>query len=171
MLLTGALVVIGLAGWAMGRARPKVDLVYLVFTIFAAVSAHSAIQYAFVDARLDQAVGDPRGDAPDALVIVIAAGEAAGLWLPFLLLPWAQGIVRFWAAVYVLGTAVVAAVYHYFPFDPIVIDKSLISPFGPPYLLAVLILLPLLMVGYVLGWMQAVGNPKDSDDFNIPISP
>jgi hypothetical protein len=171
MLLIGALVVIGVAGWAMGRARPKFELVYFVFMIFASVSAHSAIQYAFIDGRLDQAVGDPRGEAPDAILILIAAGEAIGLWLPFLLLPWAQGIVRFWGAVYAIATSVVAAVYYYFPFDPVILDKSLISGFGPPYLLTVIVLIPLLLIGYVLGWMQAMANPRGGDDFDLPIAP
>jgi hypothetical protein len=50
-------------------------------------------------------------------------------------------------------------------------DKSLISGFGPPYLLSVIILIPLLLIGYVLGWMQAMANPRGGDDFDLPIAP
>lgn len=171
-MLIGALVVIGVAGWGMARARPKYELVYFVFMIFASVSAHSAIQYAFIDGRLDGPLGDPRHPATSpAMLILIAAGEAIGLWVPFLLLPWAQMSVRVWGAIYAIATAVVAAVYYYFPFDPIIIDKSLISGFGPPYLLTVIVLMPVLAIGYVFGWMQAMGNPKGGDDFDLPIAP
>ena len=171
-MLIASLVVIGVAGWGMARARPKIELVMLVFAMFGAVSVHSAIQYAFVDARMDSVFGDPRTGGMAALLIPIAIAETTGLWLPFILIGWAQMSVRLWMAVYVIGTAMLAAVYYDVPFDPIIRSKSLISGFGPPYLLTVLIGIPLAAIGYAFGAMSAMNNQKDpDDDYEMPVAP
>jgi hypothetical protein len=63
----------------------------------------------------------------------------------------------------------VAAVFHYFPFDLPLISKDIISPFGPPYLVAVFACLPLAAVAYLLGWMKSVNEQADerADKTNI----
>ena len=143
------------SGWLLGRARPKLNLVWLALTLFAAVTAHSGMQSAFVDGRLDQVLGDPR-DGNHAIVVLIAAGEAVGLWLPFLLTPWAQFGARLGAALYALAAAALAASWFYFPFDLVIVNEEMISPFGPPYLLAAFACLPVAGVGYLIGWLKSV---------------
>ena len=98
MLKPIVLVVMGLTGWALGRTRPAVNFPFLALTLFAAVTAHSMMQSAFVEARLHEALGDPRNGANEAVVILIAAGEAAGLWVPFLAVPWTRFSARVWGS-------------------------------------------------------------------------
>jgi hypothetical protein len=154
MLKPIVLVVMGAAGWALGRSRPAVNLPFLALTLFAAVTAHSMMQSAFVEARLHEALGDPR-DGNEAVVILIAAGEAVGLWVPFLVVPWARFSARIWASLYAIAAATAAALYFYFPFDLLVIDEKLIAPEGPPYLLAAIGCLPVAAVGYLMGWLKS----------------
>ena len=155
MLTPIVVLVIAGAGWALGRVRGKVELVALIFTVFAAVTAHSGMQFAFIDGRLDQALGDPRDEAPAAVIVLIAAGEAVGLWLPFLVLPWTRIGARPWGALYALASATLAAVYFYFPFDLVVVSNELISGDGPPYLFAVIVCLPIAGIGYFFGLVKA----------------
>jgi hypothetical protein len=154
MLSPIALVVMGLTGWSLGRTRPAVNLPFLALTLFAAVTAHSTMQSAFVETRLHDAVGDPREDANAAVVVLIAAGEAAGLWVTFLLVPWTRFSARCWASLYMLGAATAAALAFYFPFDMVILDLDFISPDGPPYLLAAIACLPVAGVGYLMGWLR-----------------
>jgi hypothetical protein len=155
------LLAIGLAGWALARARPRVEVATAIMTVFAAIIAHSAMQYAFIDGRLDQVLGDPRTDADPIVVVLIAAGEAVGFWLPILVLPWAQFGARIWGALYALATAALAAVYFYFPFDLVVVSEELMAPDGPPYLLAAIICLPIAGIGYLLGRMSTLATPDE----------
>ena len=133
---------IAVSGWVFGRSRPTFNLPVLVLTLFAAITAHSALQWAFLEGRMDVVTGDPRRDAPQVVLLIIAAGEASGLWVPFLVLPWTTIRPRVSAAVYALAASTLAAVYHYFPFELVVIDASLIAPDGPPYLFAWFACLP-----------------------------
>ena len=156
MLKPIVLVVMGVTGWALGRTRPAVNLPFLALTLFAAVTAHSMMQSAFVETRLHDTVGDPRGDANQAVVILIAAGEAVGLWVPFLVVPWARFGARVWGSLYALGAATAAALAFYFPFDGYVIGEELrVAPDGPPYLLAAIACLPVAAVGYLMGWLRS----------------
>lgn len=156
------LLVVFAAGWALGRARPPVNLLVLALTMFAAVTAHSGMQAAFFEGRLHAAVGDPRGGAPEAVLVLIAAGEAVGLWVPFLVLPWTHLTARLWGSVYVLATATLAAATFYFPFDVAFFNDGLLMPDdGPPYLLAVLALLPIAAIGYLGGWMRSYNDRTD----------
>jgi hypothetical protein len=161
LLIPVALLAIVAAGWGLGRARAQVDLITIIFTVFAAVTAHSGMQFAFVDGRLDQALGDPRDGAPAAVIVLIAAGEAVGLWLPFLVLPWTRMGARAWGALYAVASATLAAAHYYFPFDLIVISNEVVSGFGPPYLLAVIVCLPIAGVGYLLGLARAYSKPEE----------
>jgi hypothetical protein len=143
----------GGAGWALARSRPRSEIPASIMTAFAAVTAHSALQWAFVDnPRLDSVLGDPR-EKGEGLVVLIAAGEAVGLWLPLLLIPWAQMASRVAAVLFVLAAVTMAALYFYFPFDPVVISKELIASDGPPYLFAVFVCAPVAAVGYLIGWL------------------
>jgi hypothetical protein len=155
MLKPIVLVVIAAAGWALGRTRPAVNLPFLALTLFAAVTAHSMMQAAFVEARLHDRLGDPRDGANEAVVVLIAAGEAVGLWVPFLAVPWVRFRARVWGSLYALGAATAAALYFYSPFDLVVINENLIAPEGPPYLLAAIACLPIAGVGYLMGWLRA----------------
>lgn len=155
MLKLIVLAAIGLSGWGLGRVRLVLQLPVLVLTFFAAVSVHSAIQWAFIDGpRLDSVVGDPRNGASDFAVVLIAAGEAAGLWVPFLILPWAQMKARVWAALYFLAACTIAAIAHYLPFDAVLFNSTTVSPDGPPYLLAPFACLPIGLAGFLFGWTQ-----------------
>src|SRR5687767_13807506 len=116
MLILIALLVIAAAGFAVGRMRPKVDVLMAVLAVFAALTAQSGLDMAFIEGGLDLILGDPRHTAPEAVVIPIAAGEAAGFWLAVVLVPWARFTARLWGGVYVLAAEVIAAIYHYFPF-------------------------------------------------------
>jgi len=149
------LVAILTAGWMVGRLRPQVNLFLLALTLFAAVSAHSAVQSVVFENRLHTTLGDPRHGAPAILVVPIAAGEAAGLWLPFLLIPWARMTARVWAALYALSAALAAALTFYFPFDGMAFDSEFFPSDGPPYLLAAFVCIPIAAVGYLAGWMKA----------------
>ena len=146
------LLVVLVAGWVLGRMRPPVDLGTFVFALFGSVTAHSAMQWAFLEGRLDGVVGDPRSEVPAAAVILIAAGEAIGLWLPFLLIPWARPKARIWVVLYALATVTLAAVYFYFPFDVGPLSAALTGADGPPYLFAAIACLPIAglicLVGY-----------------------
>lgn len=155
MLKPVVLLVLGLTGWALGRTRPALNLPMLALTLFAAVTAHSAMQSAFVETRLHQAMGDPREDASEFVVVLIAAGEAVGLWVPFLVVPWTRFSSRCWVSLYALSAATAAALVFYFPFDGVVFDGGLIAPDGPPYLLAAIACLPVAGVGYLMGWLKA----------------
>ena len=105
MLTAAVLLIIGATGWALGRVRPQVNVAMAVMAVFGAITAHSGLQWAFVDGRLHDALGDPRGAAPGVIVVLIAAGEALGLWLPILLIPWAQFAARVYGAIYALAAA------------------------------------------------------------------
>ena len=156
MLKPIVLIVLGASGWALGRTRPAVNLPWLALTLFTAVTAHSMMQSAFVETRLHDAVGDPRDNANEAVVLLIAAGEAVGLWVPFLAVPWTRFSARVWGSVYALGAATAAALAFYFPFDGYVIGEELrVAPDGPPYLLAAIVCLPVAGVGYLMGWLKS----------------
>lgn len=151
MLTPIALLVMVIAGWLLGRARPKFEVGALVLTVFAAITAHSGMQAAFFEGRLDQTLGDPREGANQAVIFLIAAGEAVGLWVPWLLLPWTRFAARLWGALYALAAATLAAAYFYAPFDLVVVDRGLILHDGPPYLLAAIVCVPIAGLGYLLG--------------------
>jgi hypothetical protein len=163
MVTLVALLGVAVAGWGLGRSRRDADVGMVIITVFAAVTAHSAMQFAFVDGRLDQVLGDPRRDAPAATVVLIAAGEAIGLWLPVALVPWARGTARCWGALYTLAAATVAAAYHYAPFDLVVVSDEFLSHDGPPYLLAVFACLPLAGVGFLAGRLKSLDDLMDSE--------
>ena len=165
--MISALVVIAIAvtGWALGRSRPRFNLVMVVFAMFGAVTAHSGFQWAFVDGRFHDVLGDPRQDASAAVVLPIAAIEALGLWLPVLFIPWAQAAARICGALYVLLSAVAAAVAFYFPDELISMGGMLSGGDGPPYLLAVFGCVPIAAIGYASGWMRARDDDfSDRDD-------
>ena len=154
MLKPIVLLAIFATGWALGRLRPQVNLFLLALTLFAAVSAHSAVQSVVFENRLHLTLGDPRADAPAVVVVPIAAGEAAGLWLPFVLIPWARVSVRLWAALYALSASLAAALTFYFPFDSVSFNSEFFPSDGPPYLLAAIACLPVAGAGYLTGWMK-----------------
>ena len=163
MLTAAVLLIIGATGWALGRVRPQVNVAMAVMAVFGAITAHSGLQWAFVDGRLHDALGDPRGAAPGVIVVLIAAGEALGLWLPILLIPWAQFAARVYGAIYALAAATAAAVAFYFPADLISLDTGFIPTDGPPYLLAALVCVPVAAIGFAAGWMGARGDMDDED--------
>ena len=163
MLTSVALLAVAVAGWGLGRSRRDADVGMVIVTVFAAVTAHSAMQFAFVDGRLDQVLGDPRRNAPAAIVVLIAAGEAIGLWVPVALVPWARVAARYWGALYMLAAASVAAAYHYAPFDLVVVSDEFLPRDGPPYLLAVFGCLPLGGVGYLAGRLKSVDDRMDAE--------
>jgi hypothetical protein len=172
MILAAALAATVLAGWGLGRRRPGADPAMCIFAVFGAVTAHSMLQYAFIlEGRLDQVFGDPRRGAPEVVMVLIAAIEAAGLWLPVLLIPWARGGARAWGALYALASATVAAAYHYFPFDLVVVSDELVAPDGPPYLLAVFVLLPAAAVGYLVGRSRVIDDSDDDRELTDAIAP
>ena len=164
MLVAAVLLVIGAMGWALGRARPRLNLTMTVLAVFAAITAHSGMQWAFVDGRLDGPLGDPRHTAPGVFVVLIAAGEAVGLWLPLLLVPWAQLNARICGALYVLSAATAAAVAFYFPENLIALNPAFIPTDGPPYLLAAFVCLPVAAVGFAVGWMQSRSEADEDED-------
>ncbi len=161
MLTTVALLAVFIAGWGLGQTRRDVNVGMTVLAVLTAVTAHSMMQAAFVDGRLDQALGDPRSGASPAVIVPIAAGEAIGLWVPVLVVPWARVAARLWGALYTLAAAAAAAAYHYFPFDLVVVDASLIAPDGPPYLLAIFVGLPVAALGCLMSWMRAASREAD----------
>lgn len=149
------------AGWALGRGRPAVNIAFLVLTVFGAISAHSTIQWAFLDGRLDTVLGDPREDGLAPIAILVAAGEACGLWAPFLLIPWAKFGARAALAFYALAASVLAALAFYFPFDVEILQSEwLMPPDGPPYLFAAVACLPLAAVGFLIGWLGSSRETK-----------
>lgn len=163
-MLTGAvLLIIGATGWALGRVRPQVHVPMAVMAVFASITAHSGLQWAFVDGRLHDVIGDPRGAAPGVVVVLIAAGEALGLWLPILLIPWAQAAARMYGALYALAAATGAAVAFYFPDDLISLDTGFIPTDGPPYLLAALVCVPVAALGFAAGWIRARDDMDEED--------
>ena len=163
-MLTGAvLLIIGATGWALGRVRPQVNVAMAVMAVFGAITAHSGLQWAFVDGRLHDVLGDPRGAAPGVVVVLIAAGEALGLWLPILLIPWAQSAARMYGALYALLAALAAAVAFYFPDDLLSLDTGFIPTDGPPYLLAAFVCLPVAALGFAAGWMGARRDMDEED--------
>lgn len=163
-MLTGAvLLIIGATGWALGRVRPQVNVAMAVMAVFGAITAHSGMQWAFIDGRLHDVLGDPRGGAPGVVVVLIAAGEALGLWLPILLIPWAQTTARMYGALYALLAAIAAAVAFYFPDDLVSLDTGFIPTDGPPYLLAAFVLVPVAAIGFASGWMRARDDMDDED--------
>ena len=163
MLTAIVALLIGVTGWALGRSRPQVNLVMAVFAVFGAITAHSGMQWAFLDGRLHTVLGDPRHDASPLVVLFIAAGEAVGLWVPLLFIPWAQMASRIWGALYALFAATAAAVAFYFPEDLVALNGILMTPDGPPYLLFVIICVPIAAVGYAAGWMKARDDDDESD--------
>jgi hypothetical protein len=92
--------------------------------------------------------------APALVVAPIAAGEAVGLWLPFLLIPWAPMRARLWTSLYALSAALAAALMFYFPFDGLAFDSDFFPSDGPPYLLGAIACLPVAGLGYLSGWMN-----------------
>lgn len=163
-MLTGAvLLIIGATGWALGRVRPQVNVAMAVMAVFGAITAHSGLQWAFIDGRLHDVLGDPRGAAPGAVVVLIAAGEAAGLWVPILLIPWAQSSARLYGALYALLAAIAAAVAFYFPDDLVSLNTGFIPTDGPPYLLAAFVCAPVAAVGFAAGRMSARNDMDDED--------
>src|SRR6187397_44418 len=142
MLTAAVLLIIGATGWALGRVRPKVNVTMAVMAVFGAITAHSGMQWAFIDGRLHDVFGDPRVAAPGVVAVLIAAGEAIGLWLPILLIPWAQFAARVYGALYALLSAIVAAIAFYLPDDLVSLNTGFIPADGPPYLLAAFVCLP-----------------------------
>jgi hypothetical protein len=161
VLLILGLIGVVVAGWALGRMRPEVNLATFVFALFGSITAHSALQWAFLEGRLDAVVGDPRTEVPAAAVILIAAGEAAGLWVPLLLIPWMRLAARWWVVFYVLAAVTLAAVYFYFPFDLMFIAADLLTADGPPYLFFALGCLPLAALPFIAGFVQSRRQLED----------
>ena len=165
MLLTYlSMLVVFAAGWGLGRVRPQVDLAMFVFALFGSVMAHSALQWAFLEGRFDGVVGDPRTEVPAAMVILIATVEAVGLWLPFLLIPWAPPKARLALAVYIAAAATVAAIYFYFPFDLGFVSREFLVFDGPPYLFAALGCLPFAALAFVIAFSTASRAMEDEKD-------
>ena len=163
MLTAAALLIIGATGWALGRVRPQVNVAMAVMAVFGSITAHSGLQWAFIDGRLHDVLGDPRGAAPGVIVVLIAAGEALGLWLPILLIPWAQFTARMYGALYALLAAIAAAVAFYFPDDLVSLNTGFIPTDGPPYLLAAFACVPVAALGFAAGRMNARADLDDED--------
>ena len=163
MLTAAVLLIIGATGWALGRVRPQVNVAMAVMAVFGSITAHSGLQWAFIDGRLHDVLGDPRGAAPGVVVVLIAAGEALGLWLPIVLIPWAQSAARMYGALYALLAAIAAAVAFYFPEDLVSLDTGFIPTDGPPYLLAAFVCLPVAALGFAAGWMGGRGDMDEED--------
>jgi len=163
MLTAAALLIIGATGWALGRVRPQVNVAMAVMAVFGSITAHSGLQWAFIDGRLHDVLGDPRGAAPGVIVVLIAAGEALGLWLPILLIPWAQFTARMYGALYALLAAIAAAVAFYFPDDLVSLNTGFIPTDGPPYLLAAFACAPVAALGFAAGRMNARADMDDED--------
>lgn len=163
MLTAAVLLIIGATGWALGRVRPQVNVAMAVMAVFGAITAHSGMQWAFLEGRLHDALGDPRAGAPGVMAVLIAAGEAVGLWLPILLIPWAQFSARMYGALYAVLSAIAAAVAFYFPQDLISLDTGFIPTDGPPYLLAAFVCVPVAAIGFAAGWMRARDDMDDED--------
>lgn len=157
------LVAVAVSGWGLGRARPTLNLFVLVLTLFAAVTAHAGMQDVFFEERMDAVLGDPRKDAGPGVVVPIAAAETVGLWVPFLVLPWAPVRARVWAALYAIGAAILAAVLHYFPFDVPLVDKEFIAIHGPLYLPAWFVCLPIAGLAFFMGWTKSFRERVDAD--------
>jgi hypothetical protein len=163
MLTAAVLFIIGATGWALGRVRPEVNVAMAVMAVFGAITAHSGMQWAFIDGRMHDVIGDPRAGAPGVVAVIIAACEAIGLWAPLLLVPWAQTAARVYGALYALLAAIAAAVAFYFPDDLLSLNTGFIPADGPPYLLAALVCVPIAMVGFAAGWMRANDDADDED--------
>ena len=148
-------------GWALGRMRPQVDLANFILALFGAVTVHSAMDWVFFENRVDGLVGDPRLGAPAPVILLIAAAESVGLWIAFLLVPWARFAGRLWTVLYLLGAATLAAVHYYFPFDLVVVGNTFIPRDGSAYLLAAVACLPIAAIAYFFGFAT---TRKDDDE-------
>ena len=164
MLKSIGLLAVLFAGWGIARTRPVVNLPVFALTLFVGVSAHSAVQSAIFENRLHERVGDPRAGAPDMVVVLIALGEAIGLWGAVLLIPWARFGARVWAAAYCVAAATVAGATFYLPVgDDFFFSGQTIGMDGPPYLLAAIVLLPIGAVGFLVGWLRNKNSLPDDD--------
>ncbi len=161
LINAGAVAAIAAAGWAFGRRRPAVNLPLLALAMFLAITAHSVLQTAFVDTRLDAVVGHPVERENPLLLLVVAAGEAAGLWLLFTIVPWTEFGPRVWTSIYALAAAILAAAYFYYPYDLVVMSRDIMPSDGPPYLLAAVACLPIALVGYLMGWAGRLKEVMD----------
>jgi hypothetical protein len=161
MLSLAVLLAIAASGWAIGRTRPKVDIMMTIMAVFAAVTAQSGWEWAFIEEGFDAVFGDPRRDGGSWRVFPIAACEGAGLWLPVMLVPWAAWRARLLGGVYTLTAATMAAIYLYFPFDLVLIPEALVPPDPPPYILAAFLCAPIAAVPLIVGYTT---SRMDADD-------
>ena len=143
------------AGFGLGHSHLHVRLRAVAVTALIAAVLHASLKFALPhDSIGGFAQRHVYGGSGALVLILIAAVETAGLWVPVAVAPWAAFSARAWVTLYMLAAAVLGATGHYFPFDVVIINGEIRGPKHPSYELDLVLLLPLGFIGYWLGWLR-----------------
>jgi hypothetical protein len=124
----------------------------VALTALMAAVLHASLKFALPHDSIEGFAQQHVYDGGGALVLVlIAALETAGLWIPVAVTRWAGFATRSWVTLYMLGAAVLGATAYYFPFDTRIINGEIMGPKHPSYELDLILSLPFGVVGYWLG--------------------
>jgi hypothetical protein len=143
------------AGFGLGRLHLQVRLRAVAMTALMAAVLHASLKFALPHDSIEGfAQRHVYGGSGALVLILIAAVETAGLWVPVAVTPWAAFSARAWVTSYMLAAAVLGAAGHYFPFDVRIINGEIMGPKHPSYELDLVLSLPLGFIGYLLGWLR-----------------
>ena len=117
------------AGFGLSLTKLRINLRTAIVTGLLAAIAQASLKLALPHDSIEEFAQAHMYTVPGQIVLmVLALLETAGLVIPVALMPWTNPSSRAWAALYVLGGALVAAATHYFPFDVEMVNGKVIGP-------------------------------------------
>jgi hypothetical protein len=143
------------AGFGLARSQLDVRFRTVALTALMAAVLHASLKFALPHNSIEVFAQRHVYDGSGALFLVlVAALETAGLWVPVAVIRWAVFSTRSWVTLYMLATAVLGATAYYFPFDTRILNGEIMGPKHPSYELELVLSLPLGLVGYLLGRLR-----------------
>ncbi len=144
-----------LSSFKLGESQLMIHRWVAVATALLAVVLHIGVGLALPRDAVERIARPWVYTAVGSLVLImVAAVESAGVWLPVAFVPWAERSARAWATLYLLAAAVLGAIAYYFPFDAVIVNGEIIEHRQPEYEVALVASLPFGIIGYVLGWRR-----------------
>jgi hypothetical protein len=151
---------LGKSDW---RVRPRLALA----TVLLAGVLHGVLRVGLPHEAIERFASSA---SLSILLMLVAALETAGIWLPVLLVPWGETRTRAAAAAYVIAAATLGALVYYQPFEIIIVNGEALGPTHPQYGLALIFSLVIAAVPFACGIAIRLRQGKHGQR-NAPLQP
>jgi len=142
---------VGWSGCRLGKADLRVEPVLISITVVCAAVLHALVRLALPHASIEWIADSAARSWWFPALAPVALLETSGIWLPVLIIRWAEDRTRIAASAYIIGAATQGALVCYYPFDVVIFNGEVLGPTHPDYEVALVFGLVFAAIPFIVG--------------------